>query len=309
LCEQVYNFMLLTLMRPYGRITPVSGIDLYSDRCQNRPNPIKQNVMKLNEIKLNKASPIPLYYQLAELLKDQIESGALPPGTQLPSERELSERTAISRMTARQAVAYLVSEGVLAVKPGIGTFVAAPKLTYDALHLLGFTEEALRQGGTVQSRVLEQLIAAPSPRVAARLQLFADEDVVKIVRLRFLDELPLLLETSFIPARLCPGLAQAELAAHSLYELLDRTYGIRLGRSHQTLEATLANEYEQSLFTIQPGAAMILLEGVAYSEAEQPVEYFKTIYRGDRFKFELESRRNPLASAFPDSPRMSVVLR
>lgn len=265
--------------------------------------------MKLNEITLNKASPIPLYYQLAELLKDQIESGALPPGTQLPSERDLSERTAISRMTARQAVAYLVSEGVLAVKPGIGTFVAAPKLTYDALHLLGFTEEALRQGRTAQSRVLEQLITAPSPRVAARLQLFADEDVVKIVRLRFLDELPLLLETSFIPARLCPGLAQAELAAHSLYELLDRTYAIRLGRSHQTLEATLANEYEQSLFTIQPGAAMILLEGVAYSEAEQPVEYFKTIYRGDRFKFELESRRNPLASAFPDSPRMSVVLR
>lgn len=264
--------------------------------------------MKLNEIKLNKASPIPLYYQLAELLKDQIESGALQPGTQLPSERELSERTAISRMTARQAVAYLVSDGVLAVKPGIGTFVAAPKLTYDALHLLGFTEEALRQGGTAQSRVLEQVVVSPSPHIATSLQLFTDEAVVKIVRLRFLDELPLLLETSFIPARLCPGLAYAELAAHSLYELLDRTYGIRLGRSHQTLEATIANEYEQSLFTIQPGAAMILLEGVAYSEAEQPVEYFKTIYRGDRFKFELESQRNPHANETSATQRISVML-
>ena len=260
-------------------------------------------------MKLDKASPVQLYYQLAELLKDQIAAGELKSGAQLPSERELSERSAISRMTVRQAVAYLVREGVLAVKPGIGTFVAAPKLTYDALHLVGFTEEAMRQGRSAQSRVLEQGMTLPSVRIAASLQLQPDALVIKIVRVRFLDDTPLLLETSFIPADLCPGLAQAELASHSLYALLERTYGIRLGRSHQTFEATIANDYEQHLFAIQLGAAMILLEGVVYSEAEQPVEYFKTIYRGDRFKFALESWRNPLALALPDSSRMRVVLR
>lgn len=93
---------------------------------------------------LDKSSPIPLYYQLAELIRERIQSGELKPGDQLPSERDLSEQVAISRMTVRQAVAYLVREGTLVVKPGVGTFVAEPKLTYDALHLLGFTEEMIR---------------------------------------------------------------------------------------------------------------------------------------------------------------------
>lgn len=259
-------------------------------------------------MKLNKASPVPLYYQLAERLKDQIEAGQLKPGDQLPSERELSEQTAISRMTARQAVAYLVREGALEVKPGIGTFVAAPKLTYDALHLLGFTEGSTRQGGTVQSRVLEQGITSPPPHVAASLQLPANELVIKIVRLRFLGELPLLLETSFVSAGQFAGLEQVDLASHSLYARLEEVYGIRLYRSHQTFEATIANSYEQHLFNLPPGAAMILLEGVAYRETEQPIEYFKTIYRGDRFKFELESRRNGRTDEALATQRMSVVL-
>jgi len=98
-------------------------------------------------VALNKNSPIPLYYQL----------------DQLSLECVLSEQVAISRMTARQAVAYLVREGALVVKQGVGTFIAEPKLTYDALHLLGFTEEAMRRGGVVTSRVLEQAIVTPPP--------------------------------------------------------------------------------------------------------------------------------------------------
>ncbi|CAN5665694.1 phosphonate metabolism transcriptional regulator PhnF [soil metagenome] len=242
-------------------------------------------------MKLNKASPVPLYYQLVESLKEQIEAGQLKPGEQLPSERELSELATISRMTARQAVAYLVREGVLEVKPGIGTFVAAPKLTYDALHLLGFTEEALRQGGTAQSRVLTQELVPATPRVSAGLQLGPNELVVKIVRLRFVGDMPLLLETSFVPVALCPGLEKAELEVNSLYALLEAVYHIRLSYAQQTLEATIANDYEQFLFPIQPGAPMILLEGVTYSDTDQPIEYFKAVYRGDRFKFNLESHR------------------
>lgn len=243
-------------------------------------------------MKLNKASPIPLYYQLAERLREQIESGELPPGAQLPAERELSGQAAISRMTARQAVAYLVREGVLEVRPGVGTFVAAPKLTYDALHLLSFTEEAIRQGGTAQSQVLEQTIVQPSPRVASGLQLAPHSPVVKVVRVRLRDDTPVLLESSFIPAGLCPGLEAADLANQSLYGLLEARWGLKLAWSHQTFEATIANDFEQTLFTLQPGTPMILLEGVTHTELDQPVEYFKAVYRGDRFKFTLESRRN-----------------
>jgi GntR family transcriptional regulator len=241
---------------------------------------------------LAKNSPIPLYYQLAERLQEQIRSGELRSGEQLPSERELSEQVGVSRMTARQAVAYLAREGLLEVKPGVGTFVAEPKLAYDALHLLGFTEEMACRGVGVTSRVLEQEIVIPPPRVARELALASGQETVKIARVRLSQNVPLLMETIFIPLALCPDLATQELASQSLYGVLASRYGLSLVRARQTLESTIANEYEAELFGVPPGAPMILLEGVTYSHRDRPVEYFKAIYRGDRCKFELESRRN-----------------
>jgi GntR family transcriptional regulator len=257
---------------------------------------------------LDKRHPIPLYYQLAELIRERIRGGELKPGDQLPSERELSEEAAISRMTARQAVAYLVREGVLTVKPGVGTFVAEPKLAHDALHLLSFTEEMMRQGGSASSRVLEQALIVPPLQVAAELNLPSDEMVVKIVRLRMSAQTPLLLETIFVPAALCPGLEQADLSTQSFYALLEQDYGLRLNRIRQTIEATMANEYEAQLFSVEPGTPMILLEGVTYLDRDRPVEYVKAVYRGDRFKFELESRRDADANEAPGAARVSVVL-
>ncbi len=241
---------------------------------------------------LDKQSPIPLYYQLAEQLREQIDSGILPPGTQLPAERELGEQASISRMTVRQAVAYLVRAGVLEVKPGVGTFVAAPKHTYDALHLMGFTAELMRQGSKSTTRVLEQTIVLPPRQVGQGLALSSDQQVVKVVRLRFAEAIPLLLETIFIPMALCPGLATADLRTQSLYQLLEGQYALHLARARQTLEATVTNEYEATLFGLPTGFPMILLEGITYGEQDLPIEYFKAVYRGDRVRFELESQRN-----------------
>ena len=242
---------------------------------------------------LNKNSPIPLYYQIAERIKEQVALGDLAAGDQLPPERELCDQFGVSRMTVRQAVTYLAKQGVLDVRPGVGTFIAQPKLTYDALHLLGFSEEMARSGAVAESLVLEQSLVVPAARVASKLRLDPNETVVQIVRLRRVNQEPMLLETSMIRAAIVPDLEQVDLAQNSLYELLERRYGLRLQRSHQTVEVVIANEYEQQLFGLRSGAAMILLEGATYDADEQPIEYFKAIYRGDRCKFELESRRSP----------------
>lgn len=257
---------------------------------------------------LDKNSPIPLYYQLAELIRERVRSGALRPGDQLPSERELGEQAGISRMTARQALASLLREGVLVVRHGVGTFVAEPKLTYDALNLLGFTEETVRHGGVVGSRVLEQAVVLPPPAVATALELAPGEQVVRVVRLRSSGETPLLLETSCIPAALCPGLEREDLEAQSLYALLELRYGLRLGRARQTLEATVANEYERGLFGVRPGTPMLLLEGVvSLAASARPVQFFTAVYRGDRLRFELESHRAAGGDGVPAQPRVSVV--
>jgi GntR family transcriptional regulator len=259
-------------------------------------------------IPLNKRSPVPLYYQLVEWLREQISSGELPPNSQLPSERDLGEQTGISRMTVRQAITYLVNEGVLIVKPGIGTFVAEPKLTHDALNLLGFTEEMMRQGGQVSSTVLEQAVVVPPPRVADRLGISPGAETVKVVRLRYGRGEPLLLETSYVPTALCAGLEHEDLAANSLYTLLEQKYDLRLQRASQTFEVTLPNEYERSLFQINAGMPMILLEGVTYAGHDLPVEFFKALYRGDRFKFRVESQRNDV-TVQNTAPLVDVVLK
>ena len=257
---------------------------------------------------LNRRHPIPLYYQLVEYIRDEIHSGNLEPGDQLPSERELSEQAGISRMTARQAIAFLDREGTVVVKPGIGTFVAEAKLVHDTLHLFGFTEEMVRQGEAVSSQVLEQDLVVPPPYVAGELQMPSGELAVKLVRLRLSADLPLLLETSYVPARLCPGLENMKLEAQSLYALFEQRYELRLESTRQTIEATIANEYEAELFHVEPGTAMILLEGVTYAEPELPVEYVKAIYRGDRFKFELVRHKRGLAQEVPGTRRVSVLM-
>ena len=256
---------------------------------------------------LDKRSPIPLYYQLAELIRERVRVGDLRPGEQLPAERDLAEQVGISRMTARQAISYLVREGTLEVRHGTGTFVADPKLTYDALHLLGFTAEMMRQGGVAGSRVLEQAVVVPPPGVAGELSLAPHDHTTRIVRLRLADDTPLLLETSFVPVALYPGLEHEDLAAQSLYALLEGRSARRLERARHTLEAVEANDYESALLGVKRGTSMILLEGVAYLDRGTPAEYFKAVYRGDRFKFVLESRSNSLDEAGAGR-RVSVVL-
>lgn len=240
---------------------------------------------------LNKQSPIPLYYQLAERIKDQIHAGELAAGDQLPPERDLAQQMGVSRMTTRQALGYLVNEGLLEVRQGVGTFVTPPKLTHNAIHLVGFTEEMQGQGGAVASLVIEQAVVIPPVPVAQRLGLLPGTAAIKITRLRQVNEIPLLLETSYLPAGLCPGLEQVDLTQHSLYQLLEDRYQLHPYRTTESVEATVANQYEQRLLAVPNGAAMLLLEGVTYSSKEAAIEYFKAIYRGDRFKFALESRR------------------
>lgn len=257
---------------------------------------------------LNKNSPIPLYYQIVEQLRDQIAAGSLESGARLASERELSEQYAVSRMTVRQAINYLLSIGLVEVQQGVGTFVARPKHTYDASHLFSFSEEMNQRGDRVESVVLEQTLVYPPARVAEMLRLANTSMAVKVTRVRKVNGEPVLLETSFLPQALCPGLEFTDLATHSLYALLETDYRLRLLYTEQTMEYVPANEYEQRVFALPAGAAMFLLEGVTFGEGDLPVEAFKAVYRADRCKFRLESRRNGLGAAMQDEQRIRIIV-
>lgn len=255
----------------------------------------------------DRASPVPLYYQLAAAIRERIRAGSLTPGEQLPAERELAERAGISRMTARQALADLVRGGDVVVRHGVGAFVAEPKLTHDALHLLGFTEEMGRNGGAVSSRVIEQDVVIPPPVIAAALGLGPGERAVRIVRLRSAAQTPLLLETSLVPASRCPGLEHEDLERHSLYATLELRYGHRPRVARQTIEATVASAFESELLGIPRGAPMLLLEGITTTDRGTPIEWFQAIYRADRVKIAVESQGESPALAMA-APPVSVML-
>jgi GntR family transcriptional regulator len=254
----------------------------------------------------DRRSPVPLYYQLAAAIRARVRAGALRPGDQLPAERELAELAGISRMTARQALADLARSGDVVSRHGVGTFVAEPKLTHDALHLLGFTEEMARTGDTVRSRVLEQGIGTAAEAIAGALELAPGEEIVRIVRLRSAGGTPLLLETSVLSRARCPGLEGEHLGRQSLYALLERRYGYRLATARQTIEATTASAFESGLLDVPEGAPLLVLEGVAATEPGVPIEWFQAIYRADRVKIGLESGGEaPFAAA---AAPMSVLL-
>ena len=241
--------------------------------------------------KLNRHSPVPLYYQLVEHIRESVRVGQLATDMKLPAERDIAEQSGVSRMTVRQALAFLEREGVLGVRPGIGTFVAAPKLTIDALHLVGFAEETMRHGGVVVSRVIEQSVVPPPAPVETALQLPRGQSAIKVVRLRAAGSDPLLLETSYLPADRCPGLERENLESQSLYTLLETRYGLPLMRATQTIEASAATEFEANLFGVADGASVLVVEGVAYTADDQAIESFRAVYRADRVSLGMESRR------------------
>lgn len=242
-------------------------------------------------MRIDRDVPIPLYYQIAEQVRERIHTGEWQPGDRIPAERELTELFDVSRMTVHQAITHLVQSGVLTVRRGSGTYVAEPKLTHDTLRVVGFEEEVARQGGQVSSLVLEQTVRSASDAERSFLGLTRGAEVFRIVRLRQAWDTPLLLETSTIPCTMCPGLIDFDLSARSLYSILEEEYGITMLKADQFFEASEASEYQAELFGIRPGAAMILFDGVTYSAGDVAVEYCRAVYRGDKFQFYARSDR------------------
>jgi len=240
---------------------------------------------------IDRGSPLPIYYQLKEALKQQIESGALKPHDRMPSERELEEAYHISRMTARRALAELEAEGYIYRVQGKGSFVAEPKVRQGLLWLTSFTEDTRGRGMRAGAKVLRAEVVKDE-RVARRLGLDPAEEFVMLQRLRLADGKPMALETSYLRRHFCPGLEKYDFTDRSLYRTLQEEYGLRLGRAEQTVEAKVADEFEAELLGVKPGTPMLSMERITYlDDGQTPIEFVRSVYRGDRYKLYVELKR------------------
>jgi GntR family transcriptional regulator len=234
---------------------------------------------------LNKSSIVPIYHQLKTLIQNRILSGEYAIGAQLPSERELCDTYAISRMTVRQAIIDLVNDGLVKRERGRGSYVAKPKIE-QGLQLTSFTEEMRRRNMNPGTRLLSLRTCVAEGRSVDRLQLSQDRNIHCIVRLRLADGEPMAIETCHIPVSLLPALSPGSLEHGSLYATLRET-GLCMAYAEQTVEASLAKSDEAELLNIKYKAPVLLIERTTYLADTTPLEYVRSVYRADRYKFSL----------------------
>ncbi len=228
------------------------------------------------------------YLQIEQELAARIERSALAPGERLPAERQLAHDLGVSRMTLRQALSRLEHRGLVERVHGRGTFVSEPKLRQRANVLRGFFRETVGQGVLPTTRTMERTAIYATRALAATLGLRIGEEVYKVIRLRAGRGDPVVLETSFFPASLFPGLIELDLDHESIYRLMQDRYGARPVRGEQSMEAVAAESPEAELLGVLPGAPLMLLERTAWDEAGRPVEHARDLYRGDRSRFTTE---------------------
>jgi GntR family transcriptional regulator len=238
---------------------------------------------------------LPRYYQLQEALREQC--AAWEPGQPIPSETELCRLYGISRTTVRKALEQLTREGLLYRIQGKGTFVAPPKLRERFVHkTVGIYEDMTSRGVPIRTQVLEQSVVPASRLIAPELQLVVGNPVIKLVRLRYVEDEPLLLSTTYLPYRSFPGLEHEDLSNTSLYALLREKYGIQLGYGTRLLEAVACSEEEARLLHIKPGAPLMVINGTMYDSEGHPVETGSARLRGDRSQIEIEVVPSTLAT-------------
>jgi len=241
---------------------------------------------------LDAESPKPLYEQIKEYILHNINEGTYSPHTRIPSERKLSELFGVSRLTVSKAVKELVQDGWLYVQIGKGTFINDDQIHQELETLTGFTEEMTRRGQKTHSRVLKAEKISPPEHVSSRLKLVMGVDVVQLVRVRFANDQPIAIGTSWISTARCPDiLDNHDFERESLYNVFRQDYRFHLTHAEQVFEARAATAYEAQQLHVEINFPVLAITRVTFTESNTPLEFVESVYRGDRYKFSAILRR------------------
>lgn len=232
-----------------------------------------------------------LYDSIKDDLLKKIKDGTYPEGQTIPSELELAEMYGVSRPTIRQALQILVSDGYLEKRRKRGTVVTKPKVRQSFTMSISSFEDAMRLAGRMpKTNVLVFKREKANETVAKMLELAKGEEVYKLVRLRYADDLPNVFVESYIPCGLYPGLDAYDFNTYSLYNAMEQC-GKRVVRARRKLEAIKADGPVSALLDVEVGDPLILFYTVARDDAGTAVEYSIAAYRGASNSFELDVSR------------------
>lgn len=232
---------------------------------------------------LNEKSPVPLYYQLQEVIRGRIESGDWQAGQQVPPESDLCQEFNLSRGTVRQALSDLVREGLLTRRRGKGSFVAVPKISQDIMGIAGsFISYANKiTGKQFSSRIISVETIKAKRSLAEKLDVAEGTEVVKTRKVNLIDGEPYFLAMTYVRKEDFPGLESHDLGGGSIFDLLREHYGIHVTRVEGWFEPTLINEYDAALLNVEKGSPAMGYERIRYTTDDKPLMFTRHIIRGD----------------------------
>ena len=255
--------------------------------CGSRPQGVREMGARrgLTDAVLDRASPVPLYYQLAQNMETAIRQGRLSSGSHLDNEIELARQLRVSRPTVRRAIAVLANRGLVIRRHGIGTLVV-PVRVRRPVRLSSLYDDLKEAGQAPSTRLLAHEVVPAPAEVAISLQLARGTRVLHFERLRLASDHPIALMRNFVPLALEEVVTGEGLRSNGLYQLL-RLSGIRLSLASQTIGARSAERREARLLKVPAGAPLLTMRRISYDDAGQPVEYGSHVYPAERYSFEM----------------------
>lgn len=237
---------------------------------------------------------LPLYSLVARRLREDVTTGGMRPGDRLPSERVLAERYEVSRVTMRSALNRLAEEGLISSAPARGWFLQENRSAdHPALSnpgagrtVQGFADYALRHGLAVRTRVLAAGVRAATIAEAEELRIAPGAPLFSMRRLRYLDELVVVVEYNRLPLALCPRLAETDFTEASLYATLRQADPPQAPHvADYSVEARQPDPEERDLLEITDTTPVLVATQLAFNQEARPLELTVAIYRGDRYRF------------------------
>ena len=234
---------------------------------------------------IDKLSPVPLYFQISEAMFDGIKKEQLDPNTKIPPEDQLARIFGVSKMTMRQALGKLVNDGILIRRKGSGTFISEKKIEREATRLVSFYEDIKKKGLKPSSRVIEKKVIKAETKLMEKLRLDRGDPIIKIIRVRLANEIPLAVNYAYIPEKYCPDLLEEELSQDSLSTIVEQKYQLSVEYAVQSLQAIKATAYEASLLHITVGDPILAIERTMFNSSHWPLCHYVNFFRGDKYAF------------------------
>ena len=237
----------------------------------------------------------PLYQKIENELYGKIKSGEYPLNSQIPTENELAQQLGVSRPTIRQALDSLTRHGYLTRIKGKGTFVTEPKVLHDSCRfLMSYQTESQYKGVSLRTKVIENVIVHPPGHVAQSLDLLPSEKVIKLTRLRWLEDYhngaPVVYTTVYVPQKLFPDMTEVDFTTRSFYDVLDEQ-GLGVRDNVKKLEIVPATAKLTDLLKTNRYEPLILLSALGRTAEQMPIEYSESYYPSSRNSFHIHVHR------------------